>query len=150
MNIRKALQVKNKSAGDIAKKFEKIVKHNVYNQKDGHVVAYDTKKLLAEVISDTRNLAVLKSKIAISNVKIQLNIHLIAELKGIITKLISIPVDERDHSNLYAYTTANIQEPKQIVQISEVEVSELVKSLEDEIIKLQDEIEHHNSTVTIE
>lgn len=147
MNIHKALQVKNKSIGDITKKFEKIQKHNIFIQRDGFVPTFDTTKLLLEVISDTRNLADLKSKIAVANVKIQTNIHLMAELKGLITKLNIINVQEGE-SQQYGRND-QVLVTKQVAQIKETEISKLVENLEAEIVKLQDEIDHHNATVTI-
>jgi hypothetical protein len=147
MNLHKALQVKNKSVGDITKKFEKIQKHNVFIQREGYIPSFDTKKLLAEVISDTRNLADLKSKIAVANVKIQSNIHLIAELKSLITKLNSININEGESQQYGRNDTIIVN--KQVAQIKETEISDLVKQLEEEIVKLQDEIDHHNATVTL-
>ena len=148
MNIRKALQVKNKAIGDISKKFEKIKKHNVYTKFDDSAIpAYDTKKLLEEFISDTRNLSALKSNIAIANLKIQSCIHLMAELKGVITKLNEINTQAGEQRQ-YA-PNGQIVSVKTVPQISEQDVEALVKSLEDEIVKIQDTVDYHNSTVEI-
>lgn len=149
MNIRKALQVKNKSAGDLAKKFDKINKHNVYTKFDDTAApAYDTKKLLAEAISDARNLAALKSNIAVANLKIQADIHLMAELKGLIERLNSINTQNGEQRQYGP--NGQIVSVKTVPQITEMEVETFVKSLEDEIVKLQDSIDHHNSTVSID
>jgi hypothetical protein len=148
MNIRKALQVKNKAVGDISKKFEKIKKHNVYTKLDDTMVpTYDTKKLLEEFVSDARNLAALKSNIAVANLKIQSCIHLMAELKGVIAKLNEINTQSGEQRQ-YA-PNGQIVSVKTVPQITEQEVEALVKSLENEIVRIQDVVDYHNSTVEV-
>lgn len=149
MKLRKALQVKNKMAGEIGKNFQIIQKHNVLRSKTPTLgaVTYDTKKLLLDTVSMVRGLAAHKTKIALANAKIQSNIFLMGELKGLIKQLHNINVDGGEQQIGYGEQAVIVYD---IAQINELEVAAMVKSLETEIEKLQDEVDYHNAASDID
>ncbi len=68
-----------------------------------------------------------------------------AELKGRVKFLKSIPVDEGKSSDRYGLSSGSVKE----VELNVAERNAMIKGLETEIEELQEQLDLHNATTTI-
>lgn len=142
MNVKQALKEKNKLITSI-KALQEIVKtHN--SIEEGNVRRYSVVTTLGTITDLTTQLVDLKSRIHKANQPVYHKIFLMAELKGQVKLLRTMPVDEGKVSERFG-SSFSVKE----VEINIAERDTMVKSLEKQIEQLQDELDVHNATTEI-
>ena len=142
MNVKQALKAKNKITTLINEIYTLTKAYN--SIEEGNPRRYSVVGLLNEANELTRELVDLKAKIHTANQPVYGKIFLMAELKGRVKQLKAISCEEGKVTERYGSTVA-LKE----VEIDIVQKDAMIKQLEDEIEKLQDELDVHNATATI-
>lgn len=143
VRIRKALQIKNRIAGEIAQ-LQKLIQTN--NSHQEFACKFDINKLLLDRATAVKKLIAVKTALAVANVAIYEKIALMAELKAEVALYRSLNTTEGETEHGYGERAKTI---KIIATINAIQVEERVKQLNLEIEKLQDEIDYFNSTTEV-
>jgi hypothetical protein len=143
ISLAKALKLKNKIGANIKKIGQRIQQSNSYLV--GNKISYSVRPLLEEYASEVNKLTNLKTKISQANQPINEKIIKMAEIKAEITMLNGMNTTEGTHTARYGQEAATYA-----VQIAQVEKDKMIASLEEEIEKLQDELDTYNATTLIE
>ncbi len=135
MNIRKALQEKNKLTGKIQTLFARMRDNNI--TEDGQTKPYNSQRVLEEIREETNKLIDLKVKIQLANSSILIDIYRMSELKTMIRQLRYMECNDgrKIQSGIITYLYATIRADER---------DGLIQSLEDEIEKLQEKIDAFN------
>jgi hypothetical protein len=145
MKLARALKLKKKLAGEIAKLQQLINTENL--QVDTNKSRFDVKDLLNDLFVKQEKLVAVKTQIAQANSAIWSRIFLITEFKGRITFLRGINTQEGSFSEVsYRETINKTFTP----QVNKAEIEEMVKRLETEIESLQEEIDEYNQTTQVD
>ena len=143
MTVKQALKVKNRLVKEINEKFEILKKYNSIDQDNTR--RYSMINILSEIGSLTEELVVLKAKIHKANLPVYDKIFKLSELKSHITLIQNIPTEEgktvQSYGSVVTYKNS---------ELSVIDVETVVKRLQTEIDKLQDELDIHNLTTEIE
>jgi len=145
MLLSNALKRKNRTVKRIKEIEEDIISNNSLPTVSQREI--DVEKILKERDILVQELISLKLKIFVASEPIRENILKIAELKSNINFLKSISTKKGIVRELCYHGSENV-EYKTIIE--KKEITELIKSSEEEIDTLQDEIDKHNHTVEIE
>ena len=137
MNLKKALQEKNKLKGAISETVYRLRKYNVVAV--GEDRPYNPKSLLQELLGSIDEMVLLKTKIHQANAQVFHQIFRLSELKSLAGQLRHLDCEKSKDKN------SNISEPV----ISIIERDELVKKLDLEIESIQEELDNHNYRTTI-
>jgi hypothetical protein len=143
INLAKALKLKNRLAGRIAKLTQTIQTYNSIQEKADRIdvrTAYAGRTDLISRLSD------LKSAIAFANIPIQKEIFTLAELKSEIALLAGL--NTKHGTIAEGYPTAG--EVTYIAQFRKSEVDEMSIALEARIDALQDKLDAFNANTTID
>jgi hypothetical protein len=142
MTVKQALKAKNKLVVSIMECYSLAKEYN--SIEEGNPRRYSVVGLLNEANELTRELVELKSKIHKANAPVYDKIFLMAELKGRVKFLKSIPVDEGKVTERYGSIITNKE-----VELNVAERNAMIKGLEVEIEELQEQLDLHNATTTI-
>ena len=142
MNIKQALKRKNVLVNEIKQEFAKAQTYN--SVEVGSKKPYSARTALESYLAKIDELVGLKHAIHVANAPIYGKIFRLSELKSSIKYLSSLNCTEGKESNRYGATEARILE----VEIDIVERDNMVKVMEAEIDKIQDELDYFNN-VTI-
>lgn len=143
MTVKQALKVKNRLVKEINEKFEILKKYNSIDQDNTR--RYSMINILSEIGSLTEELVVLKAKIHKANLPVYDKIFKLSELKSQITQIQNIPTEEG--KTVQAYGSVLTYKNS---ELSVIDVEIVVKRLQTEIDKLQDDLDIHNLTTEIE
>lgn len=143
VRIRKALQVKNRLAGEVANLNKLIQGHN--SHQDG-ASRFDVAKLIDERSNTVGKLIAVKTALAVANVAIYEKIARLAEYKAEIAFYRGLNTAEGVTEQGYGERAKTI---KIVATINSATVEETVKHLTLEIEKIQDEVDYFNSTTEI-
>lgn len=141
MNIKQALKRKNVLVNEIKQEFAKLQTYN--SVEVGAKKAYSARLALITYLGKIDELIALKHSIHIANAPIYGKIFRLSELKSSIKSLSSLNCNE-GKENRYGSIEPRILE----VDIDIVERDNMVKAMEVEIDKIQDELDYFNN-VTI-
>lgn len=148
MNIHQGLKEKNRLAG-LVKQLDERIKNNT-RWVVGNTPSYNLGELLEQrekVVSDLNS---LKVKISVATAPIVGKILEMSEKKSYVALLkaldLSSGVDDDRHGRRYSLSTTTLE---YVSAISERDRDELVDQLQDEISKIQDELDSFNATVVI-
>jgi hypothetical protein len=123
--------------------FKKVYSYNSIDE--GNVRPYSTVNSLSNIMTLEEGLIDLKTKIHRANIGVYDKIFRLSELKSLAKKLNQIDCSEGKVSDRYSR-----QEPTlKTAEISIVERDVRVKSIEEEIERLQEELDNHNATTSI-
>ena len=142
MNVKQALKAKTKITTRINELYSLAKSYN--SIEEGNPRRYSVVGLLNEAEELTKELVDLKARIHTANQPVYGKIFLMAELKGRVKNLKAISCEEGKVTERYGSTVA-VKE----VEIDIVQRDAMVKQLEDEIEKLQNELDVHNATTAI-
>lgn len=145
MKLAKALKEKNRLAGEINRLRQLIARENSRNVKSSSTV--DVSKLWNEMIETTEKLISLKAAIFKQNTGIYSKIVRMAELKGRAAWVVGLNTNNEKTEQLYGERII-VTEFKAFK--TREEVDNITKELQDEIAKLQDELDEYNATVTVD
>lgn len=143
MTVKQALKVKNRLVKEINEKFEILKKYNSIDQDNTR--RYSMSNILSEIGSLTEELVVLKAKIHKANLPVYDKIFKLSELKSHITQIQNIPTEEGKTVQAYGSVVTYKNS-----ELSVIDVENVVKRLQTEIDKLQDDLDIHNLTTEIE
>jgi hypothetical protein len=144
VRIRKALQIKNRLAGEIAN-LNKLIQAN--NSHREGVTQFDVKKLIADRNATVSKLVAIKTALAVANTSIYGKLATLSELKDEIKFLRGLNTTQGEEENGYypdRVKTVNI-----VAEVTAVDVESNVARLTVDIEKIQDEVDHFNSTTEI-
>lgn len=143
VRLRKALQVKNRIAGEIAQ-LGKLIQTNNSHQ-DG-ASRFDVSKLISDREVLVKKLVEIKTAISKANTEIYEKIALMAELKSEIQLYRGLNTNEGTASSGYGVEAKFI---KIVATVNAAMVEDKVRELTLKIEKLQDEVDYFNSTTEI-
>lgn len=143
VRLRKALQVKNRIAGEIAQ-LGKLIQSN--NSHQDSASRFDVSKLISDREVFVRKLVEIKTAISKANTQIYEKIALMAELKSEIQLYRGLNTNEGIASSGYGPEAKVI---KIVATVNAVMVEDKVRELTLKIEKLQDEVDYFNSTTEI-
>lgn len=140
MNLKKALKEKNKLKGKINNLAIKLYQYNLV--EEGQTAAYDTHLIYEELLVLTNQMIELKTKIHIANAPVFHKIFRLSELKSIAKQIHHIKCDKKRDSNgstfIFSHPT-----------ITNTERDKLIEDIENEIEKIQDELDSFNHQTNI-
>jgi hypothetical protein len=143
VRIRKALQVKNRLAGELANLGKLIQENNSHLEGQGR---FNVRELFTKRNETLQKLIAVKTAIAVANVTVYEKIARMAELKNEITLLRSLNTSEGEENIGYAVASKTV---KRVAEVNAVDVEGNVEMLTSKIEALQDEIDHFNATTEI-
>ena len=142
MNVKQALKQKNKLVTDLKAQYEILKKYN--SIEEGNPRRYSMKDTLNKIEQLAGELVVLKARIHQANQPVYSQIFQLAELKGLVKELKKVPTEEGKQAERYA-SVASVKE----VELSIVDIQNIVEHLNVKIEALQDELDIHNATTQI-
>lgn len=143
MTIKQALKEKNRLIKAIDDEFKKVYSYNSIDE--GNVRPYSTVDALSNIMTLEEGLIDLKTKIHRANIGVYDKIFRLSELKSLAKKLNHIDCSEGKVSDRYSRGESSIK----TAELSIVERDVRVKSIEEEIERLQEELDTHNATTSI-
>ena len=138
MNLKQALKRKNRLVGLIAEEYIKVSQYNSVD--DVNQRPYSVKEALQNWLKLTDELIELKSKIQIANNKVNDKIFRLAELKTQVKQLKKLDCT----SGLYYSKWSDDKVVTKVAEIEVVERDNMVKEMETQIEKIQDELDEWN------
>jgi hypothetical protein len=143
MTIRQALKEKNSLLKRIK---DEMVKVNDYNSIDeGNTRPYSTRECLIKVKELTDELTRLKTRIHLANAPVYYKIFELSELKNLVKNIRMVDCSEGKVTERYSRSEPSIK----VAEIGVVERDTIIKDFEEQIERLQDELDHHNATTQI-
>lgn len=143
MTIRQALKEKNSLLKRIK---DEMVKVNDYNSIDeGNTRPYSTRECLIKVKELTDELTRLKTRIHLANAPVYYKIFELSELKNLVKNIRMVDCSEGKVTVRYSRSEPSIK----VAEIGVVERDTIIKDFEEQIERLQDELDHHNATTQI-
>jgi hypothetical protein len=146
MNIKQALKLKNKLVKENNETFAKLSQYN--SVEEGTVRPYDPKEMLAKWNEGVKQLVDLKTKIHRANAPVYDKIFKLSELKSMVSRLNSLGCVEGKQSQRGGWG----QPTEPVVMIAEIGIvqrDEMIKTLENQIEQIQDELDVHNANTEI-
>lgn len=144
VSLAKALKLKNRKVRLITEIQKKISTSN--SRLAAAQTEFNARELYEKLQLVQEELVQLKTAINNANLPIQETIYRMAELKGRVTFIKSLPTHRG--KVLMSYQATELQEYK--AEITAPEVAEEVEKLERQIDELQDRLDRHNATVDID
>jgi len=138
MNLKQALKRKNRLVGLIAEEYIKVSQYNSVD--DVNQRPYSVKEALQNWLKLTDELIELKSKIQIANNKVNDKIFRLSELKTQVKQLKKLDCT----SGLYYSKWSDDKVVTKVAEIEVVERDNMVKEMEAQIEKIQDELDEWN------
>jgi hypothetical protein len=143
MKVKQALKQKKKLATKMNQEFVRV---NMYNSvEEGATRVYDVKASMQNWLKMIDELVELKTKIHLANVPIYGKIFRMSELKSQLSNLKQLDCVDGKHFDRYGRGEAVIK----TAEISVLERDEMVLKIEEEIERLQEELDEHNATTSI-
>jgi len=144
MTIKQALKEKNRLIKAIEDEFKKVYAYNSIDE--GNVRPYSTVESFGNILVLEEGLIDLKTKIHRANTVVYDKIFRLSELKSLAKKINQINCDEGKVTDRYLRGA----EPSiKTAEISVVDRDMRIKSIEEEIERLQEELDTHNATTSI-
>jgi len=145
MKLYKALKLKKKLVGEIAKLKSQIQSKNSYLISTSNVLKYDVREIEKELDAKLTELVDLKLSMYRANLPIQKTIFDLTETKGLLAFWTSVSVTEGEQLLGYSDTTVR----QYGVCIDEVERDQKVKILQTKIDTMQEELDTFNYTTEL-
>lgn len=146
MNVTKALKRKKKLLKQINESWNRFNRYN--SHYEGEITPYKAKDEFVNWLSLNNELIDLKTKIHLANAPVYDKIFRMSELKSMITSLKRSNTTEGINS-VYSRGEGEYVDKKMVAEVRLLEVDNLIKACEDEIEKIQEELEYHNSITNI-
>jgi hypothetical protein len=143
MKVKQALKHKKKLATKMNQEFVRV---NMYNSvEEGATRVYDVKEAMQNWLKMIDELVELKTKIHLANVPVYGKIFRMSELKSQLSNLKQLDCVDGKHFDRYGRGEAVIK----TAEISVLERDQMVLKIEEEIERLQEELDEHNATTSI-
>jgi hypothetical protein len=145
MKLHKALKLRKKLVGDIARLKTQIQTKNSYSEDSLDATKYNVPKLYEELKGKINDLIGLKYAINEANREIQASIYTISEYKALIAFWNEVPIKEGKQMVGYS----DITTIQYCVQIDEAARNQMVAEFQTKVDALQEEIDTFNYTTDI-
>lgn len=148
MNVNSALKKKNRLAKEISQKQVLLTHHNAYKAKNETTQQYNSKNILSDVERLIDSLVETKSAIAKANSEVYAKIFRMAELKGLVAILKTVPVKlgkETEHVGFRGET----EEVEWKSHLTNTDLDKKVAEFETQIQTLQDDLDKFNFTTEV-
>jgi len=143
MNIKQALKKKNMLVNEIKQELNKVQTYN--SMEVGSNRPYSAKLRLQSYFDKTNELISLKVAIHKANAPVFDKIFRLSELKSMVKYINTLNCTEGKEQNRYG-----VGEPRVMsAEMGIVERDEMVKNMEDEINKIQDELDYFNNITNL-
>lgn len=144
MKLHTALKEKNKKIKKINSLINKVINNNSYLEANNP--KYNSKELYASVIKELDDYVAFKAALFNSTAPIRQKIFKISELKNLSKQLMIMPcLEGLQNTNSYVPSSSMYK-----ATIDEVEKDVLIQNIEDQISKLQEEIDTFNITTNLQ
>jgi len=138
MNIKQALKEKSRIVRKIDALYQIIINYN--SLEAGTPRRYVIMEALDEVAELTEQLVALKTKIHRANMPVYDKIFQMSELKSAIKRLREMSVSEGKQVRAFTTTGENLE-----VEVDALKRDSIITTMQDEVDKLQDELDIHNA-----
>lgn len=145
MKLQKALKVRKKLVGEIAKLKQQIQSKNSYAVGSVDPNKFDVNKIYVELQAKIDELVGLKFIVNEANREIQSKIYTLSELKALVVFWNGVPVTEG--TQIIGYSDAKSVEYK--AQIDEITRNQMVEEFQKKIDALQEDIDTYNYATDI-
>lgn len=142
MNIKKALKEKNKLVNDINKLWSIVKGNNSYEA--GNPIHFSVPDALEEIEEKIEKLVTLKVAIHKANFEVYSLIFRMSELKSMIKNLSAVCTEEGKIITHYSSTIGNKE-----VQLNSLQIAIMIKSIQEEIDSIQDELDVFNVSTLV-
>lgn len=143
MKVKQALKYKKKLASKMNQEFSKVQMYN--SVEEGSARVYDVVESMRNWLTMSEELVELKTKLHLANAPVYGKIFRMSELKSQLSNLKQLDCVDGKHFDRYGRGEAIVKTAK----ISVLEKDQLVLTIEEEIEKLQEELDEHNATTSI-
>ena len=143
MKLAKALKLKNKKLKEYKSTLMKVIQHNSYDVDNKSI--YDATNLYNEAVELLKDYLELKTAIHISSEPIRFKIFQLGEVKSLLNAINGLDTKSGVYKEGYREVTLRTYESS----ITEEEKALKVKTLENTIELLQDEIDTFNATTDL-
>ena len=146
MTIKQALKYKKKLASKMNEEFSKLSKYNSVEIGTNRV--YEPKESMRKWFEMTNELIELKTKIHLANSVVYGKIFRMSELKSQLSSLKQLDCTEGKYSDRYSRMSGDTPIIKEAA-IGLLERDTMIASMEEEIEKIQEELDIHNANTSI-
>ena len=146
MTIKQALKYKKKLASKMNEEFNKLSKYNSVETGTNRV--YEPKESMRKWLEMTNELIELKTKIHLANSVVYGKIFRMSELKSQLSSLKQLDCTEGKYSDRYSRMSGDTPIIKEAA-IGLLERDTMIASMEEEIEKIQEELDIHNANTSI-
>jgi hypothetical protein len=143
MKVKQALKYKKKLASKMNQEFSKVQMYN--SVEEGSTRVYDVVESMRNWLTMSEELVELKTKLHLANAPVYGKIFRMSELKSQLSNLKQLDCVDGKHFDRYGRGEAVVKSAK----ISVLEKDQLVLTIEEEIERLQEELDEHNATTSI-
>ena len=146
MKIKQALKYKKKLASKMNQEFSKVQMYNSVEEGSNRV--YDVKESMQNWLRMSEELVELKTKIHLANAPVYGKIFRMSELKSQLSNLKQLDCVEGKYSDRYGRMSGDTPIIK-TAEIGLLERDKMISDLEEEIEKIQEELDEHNALTSI-
>jgi len=146
MKVKQALKYKKKLASKMNQEFSKVQMYN--SVEEGSIRVYDVVESMRNWLTMSEELVELKTKLHLANGPVYGKIFRMSELKSQLSNLKSLDCVEGKYSDRYSRMGGETPIIK-TAKISVLEKDQMVLKIEEEIERLQEELDEHNATTSI-
>ena len=143
MKVKQALKYKKKLASKMNQEFSKVQMYN--SVEEGSIRVYDVVESMRNWLTMSEELVELKTKLHLANAPVYGKIFRMSELKSQLSNLKQLDCVDGKHFDRYGRGEAVVKTAK----ISVLEKDQMVLKIEEEIERLQEELDEHNATTSI-
>ena len=143
MKVKQALKYKKKLASKMNQEFSKVQMYN--SVEEGSTRVYDVVESMRNWLTMSEELVELKTKLHLANAPVYGKIFRMSELKSQLSNLKQLDCVDGKHFDRYGRGEAVVKTAK----ISVLEKDQMVLKIEEEIERLQEELDEHNATTSI-
>jgi hypothetical protein len=147
MNLSQALKQKNRLAGELVRQQQILQRENA--RRSDSVSTVDREAVFEKILSLSDQLGELKGAITQANVNIYPALERMAELKGRIAYLGTLPKRDGEEITSVGYNQEKLTY-KWDSFITQERSDEMVAELQEQINELQDEVDAYNATTEID
>jgi hypothetical protein len=147
MKVKQALKYKKKLASKMNQEFSKVQMYN--SVEEGSTRVYDVKESMKNWLTMSEELVELKTKLHLANGPVYGKIFRMSELKSQLSNLKQLDCVEGKYSDCYARMSLGEASIIKTAQIGILERDQMISKIEEEIEKLQEELDEHNAITSI-
>ena len=146
MKIKQALKYKKKLASKMNQEFMKVQMYNSVEEGSNRV--YDVKESMQNWLRMSEELVELKTKLHLANAPVYGKIFRMSELKSQLSNLKQLDCVDGKYTDRYGRMSGDAPIIK-TAEIGILERDQMISDIEEEIEKIQEELDEHNALTSI-